>query len=197
MGVLVAVLIVSAQLSFPVSFTPVPITFQTLAIMFICAVLKPLPATLTVLSYISMGAMGVPVFSGWQNGWVAFTQHTAGFIVGFVPITIFMSICVQAIEKRYSKMAAGGVCRYNITPKRCVTKKYLLLTLVIIGFTIILYAFGAIWLYIFIRYIAATNVNLTFGATLMTAAVPFLLGDSIMAAAFLMCYERIVGLGER
>src|SRR6266571_1514568 len=53
-----------AQLSFHLSFTPVPITLQTLGVLLTGAALGSRRAGLAMLSYLAEGALGLPVFAG-------------------------------------------------------------------------------------------------------------------------------------
>lgn len=61
-GVMVALLAVSAQVMVPIG--PVPFTLQTLVLAMVPAVLDPATSVLTVLAYVLLGAIGLPVFSG-------------------------------------------------------------------------------------------------------------------------------------
>lgn len=57
-------LALSARVSIPLYFTPVPLTLQTLAVMFIGATLGSRKGTLAILLYLFEGALGFPVFAG-------------------------------------------------------------------------------------------------------------------------------------
>ena len=56
-----AILCVISPFSIPVG--SVPISLATLGVYFAAAVLEPISATLSVLIYVLLGAVGVPVFS--------------------------------------------------------------------------------------------------------------------------------------
>jgi len=78
----VALLTVSARIALPAQ--PVPITAQTLAVMLLGALLGPQRGTLSVLTYLAVGAAGVPVFAG-GGGLPYMLGPTGGYLIGFVP----------------------------------------------------------------------------------------------------------------
>lgn len=74
----------SAQIYITLPFTPVPITAQTLAVMFAGSMLGSKRAPLSVLLYIAYGAMGFPVFSENSAGLAKLFGATGGYIFGFI-----------------------------------------------------------------------------------------------------------------
>ena len=64
---------------------PVPMTLQTLAILVVGLSFGATPGAATLVTYLAMGALGLPVFANALNG-VAFFGPTAGFLVGFVAL---------------------------------------------------------------------------------------------------------------
>jgi len=77
-------LALSAQISFYVPFSVVPVTAQTFAVLMIAAMLGSGRGSFAVLTYIAQGAMGLPVFAmGKAGAWVLFGP-TGGYLVGFV-----------------------------------------------------------------------------------------------------------------
>ena len=78
----VAALAVSAQLNCRIG--PVPITAQTLAVMLIGVLLGSKRGAAAVLSYLAVGATGLPVFA-YGGGVHYFLLPSAGYLIGFVP----------------------------------------------------------------------------------------------------------------
>jgi len=64
---------------------PVPITGQTLGVLLAGAVLGRKRGALSMIIYLMMGAVGIPVFAGLSPGLIAFTGPTAGYLIGFIP----------------------------------------------------------------------------------------------------------------
>jgi biotin transport system substrate-specific component len=79
-----ALLAVSAQVRLPLPFTPVPLTGQTFAVLFLGAVLGSAPATSSAGIYWAIGACGLPVFNGGSGGWAAASGPTGGYLAGMV-----------------------------------------------------------------------------------------------------------------
>lgn len=81
---------VSAFLFIPIG--GVPITLQTL-VLTLCGLLLGVRASLlSVFAYLLLGAIGVPVFAGFQGGFSVFVSPTGGFLVGFLPAVFFISL---------------------------------------------------------------------------------------------------------
>jgi biotin transport system substrate-specific component len=74
----------SAQLSILLPFSPVPITGQTFAILFLGALLGSRRGAAAVLAYLAEGAAGLPVFAGGASGLPYMLGPTGGYLVGFV-----------------------------------------------------------------------------------------------------------------
>lgn len=62
----------------------VPFTLQTFAIFCTLLLLGGKRGTLAILLYIFMGAVGLPVFSGFRAGFGALLGPTGGYILGFL-----------------------------------------------------------------------------------------------------------------
>jgi biotin transport system substrate-specific component len=77
-----------AALAVPVSFhlpvSSVPFTLQTMGVMLTGLLLGPVGGSLAVLAYLTLGAVGLPVFAGGTGGLGVFAGHTGGFLIGFL-----------------------------------------------------------------------------------------------------------------
>jgi biotin transport system substrate-specific component len=74
----------SAQLQFVLPFSPVPMTGQTFAVLLLGALYGSKRGPATVVTYLALGAMGLPVFAGGTFGLARFVGPTAGYLVGFL-----------------------------------------------------------------------------------------------------------------
>ena len=90
-GVFIAMISVLSQISIPMP-TGVPITLQTFAIALTGFVLQPKNATLTVLLYILLGLIGIPIFAGFNAGLGALFGKTGGFLIGFLFLAFFCGL---------------------------------------------------------------------------------------------------------
>ncbi|MFQ6100710.1 MAG: biotin transporter BioY [Anaerolineae bacterium] len=74
----------SAQVAIYLTFSPVPITGQTLAVLLAGALLGSRRGSLCLLAYLTEGALGLPVFAGGMAGPARLMGPTGGYLVGFV-----------------------------------------------------------------------------------------------------------------
>ena len=80
----VALLCISSYISFPIPFTPIVITAQTLVVSLIGLILNPMESFLSTLVFMLLGCVGLPVFSGGTAGIAKLFGPTGGFIIGFL-----------------------------------------------------------------------------------------------------------------
>ena len=113
-----------AQIKILLPFTPVPITGQTFAVLFIGATLGSKRGTVSMLLYTALGTFGLPVFAGGASGVVYLTGATMGYLVGFIVATFLVG-----------KMAERGLERSFRTS-----------LLPFIAGTLVIYLFGTGWL---------------------------------------------------
>ncbi|MFD2444950.1 biotin transporter BioY [Bacillus sp. CGMCC 1.16607] len=83
-----AIISVLAQITVPLPL--VPITGQTLAIGLAATILGSRYGTLSVLLYLLIGSVGVPVFAEFSGGISKLVGPTGGYLVGFVPAAFLM-----------------------------------------------------------------------------------------------------------
>ncbi|KDO02654.1 Biotin ECF transporter S component BioY2 [Rickettsia tamurae subsp. buchneri] len=86
-----ALLTICSQIVTPMK--PIFISLQTVAVMFIGLTLtyNKTTASLTILSYITLGAMGIPVFGEFSSGLRILFGPTAGYLAGFVIAVYIMT----------------------------------------------------------------------------------------------------------
>ncbi len=83
----------------------VPITLQTFGIFLSLLLLGGYFGTLSVLTYICLGLVGLPVFSGFQGGVSALLGAGGGYIIGF----LCLALVYWFFEKSFSKKIAFSV----------------------------------------------------------------------------------------
>ncbi len=74
----------SAQVAFPLPFSPVPVTAQTLAVLLVGALLGSVRGGISMLLYLAQGMAGLPVFAVGGAGVAYFLGPTGGYLLGFV-----------------------------------------------------------------------------------------------------------------
>lgn len=86
-GVMAAGMAVCAWISVP---GPVPFTLQTMGVFLAVGLLGGRLGSLAVGAYLLLGAVGLPVFSGFSGGVASFAGPTGGYLVGFLLIALVM-----------------------------------------------------------------------------------------------------------
>lgn len=120
-AVMTAVMCILGPISIPTGI--VPISFTPLAVFLSVYILGTAEGTAATALYILIGAVGLPVFSGFQGGFAKIAGPTGGYILGF----IFMA-------------AIGGFFIH-----RYYEKIWLQFIGMLLGLAV-LYAFGTAWL---------------------------------------------------
>lgn len=101
-GLFAVVIAICSWISIP---TVVPFTLQTFAVFLTVSVLGGKRGTLSVIIYVLLGAVGLPVFSGFKGGVGALLNTTGGYIIGF----IFSALIMWAFEKAFRPKNLGSV----------------------------------------------------------------------------------------
>ena len=82
-AILTAVLTVLSQIAIPTPWN-IPFTLQTFGVALCGYLLGPWYGTASIVVYIALGAIGVPVFSGFKGSIGALAGMTGGYIFGFL-----------------------------------------------------------------------------------------------------------------
>ncbi|WP_104130274.1 biotin transporter BioY [Cryobacterium sp. N21] len=91
-----AALIAALGLAGPLNIGPVPITLQSLGVMFAGAILGPRKGTLAVLLFLVLTAVGLPLLAGARGGIGVFTvSPAAGYLYGWL-LGAFVTGCLTA-----------------------------------------------------------------------------------------------------
>ncbi len=104
-SLMVAFLAVISQISIPTVFG-VPITLQIFAVCLIGYLFATKKALLTILIYISLGAIGIPVFASFSGGIFHLIGYTGGFAWGFI---FLVALCSLKAGKLKIPMGILGV----------------------------------------------------------------------------------------
>ena len=84
-----ALLAVVARIMIPLGFTPVPITLQTTIVLLAGVMLGANYGALSMLIYLIVGALGIPVFAGGSGGYQALIGPTGGYLLSY-PVAAFV-----------------------------------------------------------------------------------------------------------
>ncbi len=145
-----------AQIELHLSFTPVPITGQTLGVLLAGGALGSKRGGISQLLYWGMGLIGLPFYAGGDGGWSNGTGATMGYFVGFIVAAFVVGRLAERQNDRvlstsFAAMALGSV---------------------------IIYIFGASWLAHHLHIPLATGETNAIGL----GVTPFLIGDLLKLA---------------
>ncbi len=130
----VCALAISAKLQFPVGFL-IPGTMQLLVVLVIGSAYGAKMGGITLLSYLLVGAAGLPVFLGPVGGLAYFMGPTGGYLIGFLVAAIVVGL-----------LAERGFDRNPLT----------MFIMMFVGLLIV-HAFGSGWLMVLARMDDAYN----------------------------------------
>ena len=119
-----ALIAISAQIAVPIG--QIPFTLQTLAVCVTSALLGLKRGTASILIYILLGVVGLPVFAGFAGGIGVLSGPTGGYIIGFV----FVGLLVGFLTDKFGR-------------------KIFVLILSMIASVLLCYLFGTLWFMVF------------------------------------------------
>ncbi|MBO6260969.1 MAG: biotin transporter BioY [Lachnospiraceae bacterium] len=150
-GAAVALITICSWISIP---TTIPFTLQTFAVMLTVLLLGGMRGTIAIIVYILLGAVGVPVFSGFSGGIGKLMGPTGGYIIGFLGTALVM----WGFEKILGK------------------KLWVYIAAIVLGL-IVCYTFGTMW---FIKlYTADDGSKATLAMALSWCVIPYLIPEVI------------------
>lgn len=161
-GLFSTLIVICSWISIPAA---VPFTLQTMAVFITIGLLGGRRGTLSILVYILLGAIGLPVFSGFRGGIGALFGTTGGYIMGFLFTALFMWM----MEKMFGR------------------KRIVLIFSMIVGM-LLCYIFGTIWFMII--YLRTTG-SVGFMTVLGWCVVPFIIPDCIKIGVAYLLVERL------
>jgi biotin transport system substrate-specific component len=118
-----ALISVSGYIFIPLPFSTVPVTAQTLTIMLAGSLLPVEHTIASIIVFLFMGAVGLPVFSGGTAGLGIIIGKTGGYLIGFLAGAVFISM-LKGKQPGFKRLLAINA----------------------IGGILIVYAFGILWL---------------------------------------------------
>lgn len=81
------------------SFTPVPITLQTLGVMLAGSILRPKSAFLSQLVFLLLVAFGAPLLPGGRGGFGVFFGPSAGFLIAYPLASWLISLAANRLPE--------------------------------------------------------------------------------------------------
>lgn len=148
--------------------TTVPFTLQTFAVFLAVGVLGGKRGTLSILIYLLLGVIGVPVFAGFTGGIGIVLGTTGGYIIGF----LFSGLIMWAMEQLLGK------------------KTWVLALSMVLGL-LVCYAFGTAWfMVVYAKQAGAVGLLTALG----WCVFPFIIPDIIKIVLALVICKRLDGI---
>lgn len=85
----------------PVKFNiqgEIPITLQSLTVLLVAIWFGWKIGAVSILSYLILGVMGVPVFAGYTSGFEKLTGQFGGFLISFLVVGIIVGFLAEKIK---------------------------------------------------------------------------------------------------
>lgn len=93
----------------------VPFTGQTLAVGLAATILGSRYGTLTMIIYLLLGAIGIPVYSGLAGGPQILVGPTGGYIVGFIPTAFIIGFILERTSFNFMNALMANVIGMFVT----------------------------------------------------------------------------------
>ena len=143
----------------------IPVTMQTFGVFLAVGVLGGKRGTMAVLTYLLMGLIGLPVFSGFSGGIGALAGATGGYIVGFV-LSALVMWAMEAMLGRSTAVLAASMA---------------------LGLAVC-YFFGTVW---FMAVYARQTGTIGVWSALTMCVFPYVIPDGVKIALALVVRKRI------
>ena len=86
-------------ITIPLGFTPVPINLATLGVFLTGGILGKKYGSISLIVYILLGAVGVPVFAGFKGGLGVLAGPTGGYIIGYLA-AFLTGLLVELVSRK-------------------------------------------------------------------------------------------------
>lgn len=162
MSVFTAMISICSWISIPAS---IPFTLQTMGVFTTVGLLGGKRGTLTVLTYILLGVIGIPVFAGLTGGVSVLLGTTGGYIIGF----LLSALLMWGIET-------------------IMGRNQIVLAFSMIAGLIVCYVFGTAWfMLIYTQHSGVIGLSTVLGL----CVIPFIIPDLIKIGVALFLANRL------
>lgn len=162
MSVFTAMISICSWISIPAS---IPFTLQTMGVFTTVGLLGGKRGTLTVLTYILLGTIGIPVFAGFTGGISVLLGTTGGYIIGF----LLSALLMWGIET-------------------IMGRNQIVLAFSMVAGLIVCYVFGTAWfMMIYTQHSGVIGLSTVLGL----CVIPFIIPDLIKIGVALFLTNRL------
>ena len=159
-----AIIVICSLITIPFA---IPFTLQTFAIFLCLNILGAKKGLISILVYILLGVVGLPVFSGFNGGIGALFNVTGGYIIGFVFSALTFWLIATIFNKKLRKIV-------NL----------------IASFTglIVCYVFGTLW---YVLLFVKNGDTIEFTSAFTICVLPFIIPDILKIVLSVVISEKL------
>ena len=138
-----------------------PITLQTIFVFMAGLILGPKDAGISIGIYVLLGAIGLPIFSGYRGGIGVLLSGSGGFIVSFVFAGVFVGFMKNV---------------------KIINNEFVNILVILFGTTLLIYMIGGAY----ISYLSSASYPLVLGGF-----YTYLIGDILKIVVVIIVYMRV------
>ncbi len=161
-GLFACIMAICAWISVP---GEIPFTLQTMGVFLAVGLLGGKRGTLAVLVYVLLGAVGLPVFSGFTGGIGRLMGATGGYILGFLASALIMWAVEKLLPKQLWALVLGMVLGLAVC-----------------------YAFGTVW---FLVVYTKAKGAISLMSVLGMCVIPYIIPDLLKIALALVLTKTL------
>lgn len=99
-ALLAAIVCVLGPLAVPLPFSEVPVSLGILGIFLALVVGGFKNGTISIIIYILLGLVGVPVFANFTGGFAKLAGPTGGYIIGYIPMAVIAGLFIYLSKRK-------------------------------------------------------------------------------------------------
>lgn len=182
-GVFAALMAVCSFITIPLGFTPIPINLATLGVFLTGGILGKKYGSISLIVYILLGAVGVPVFAGFKGGLGVLAGPTGGYIIGYLAAAFLTGLLVEIVFRKTASSSESGSRSKTAGTAKSRTLRFIGIILSMIAGLAACYALGTAW------FMISTGTGL--GAAMLSCVIPFLPGDAVKIVAGALLVQKL------
>lgn len=167
-GLFAALMAICSLIVIPLGFTPVPVSLGTLGVFLAGGVLGKKYGTISMVVYVLLGAVGIPVFAGFRGGIGVLAGPTGGYIIGYIAAAFIIGLLIEKLVPASSSERV---------------KELLIYAVAMIAGLFVCYLLGTLW------FMISTHTGAW--AALVSCVFPFLPGDGLKIIAGALLVRRL------
>ena len=105
---------ICSMIAIPLPFTPVPVNLATLSVFLAGGLLGARGGAVSQSVYVLLGAIGLPVFSGFTGGFGVLSGPTGGFLVGYAAAAWVTGLIIGGAGHNFYRNIIGMIAGMSV-----------------------------------------------------------------------------------